>query len=252
MQKILFIGKVTPVTKKINAFLAKYFEVQTATSNYQVISAMIKLKRYNLVIIDLDELDMDQVTLIENFKRDFEHQPILCFGSDHVLKEVNQVLDKRQFIPMEKPIVNQRLLDTICNTLNLPMHHIEASEKMNTSLKYVLVVDDSAIQLRTVREFLKEQYEVAVALSAAEALEMIANRMPDLIILDYDMPVCDGKMALEKIRALPNAKQVPVAFLTGYGDEMHVREVVALHPAAYLLKPTTQAKLVDMVNKILK
>lgn len=251
MHKILFIGKLTPVTKKINAFLAKYFEVQMATSNYQVISAMIRLKHHHLVIMDLDELEMDKAALIQHFKEDFKQLPIMCFGSDQVLKEVDSVLDKGQFITMEKPIVNQRLLDTICITLNLTMNYIEESEKIISSLKHILVVDDSAIQLRTVREFLKDQYEVSVALSGAEALEMLAKRVPDLIILDYDMPVCDGKMAMEKIRSLPYAKKVPIAFLTGYGDEAHVREVASLHPAAYLLKPTTQAKLLEMVEKIL-
>ncbi len=59
---------------------------------------------------------------------------------------------------------------------------------------------------------------------------------PDLIVLDYEMPVCDGRQALEMIRSEKETADIPVIFLTGRGDRESVRNVMALKPQGYLLK----------------
>ncbi len=117
--------------------------------------------------------------------------------------------------------------------------------------KLILLVDDNAVQLRVLREILKEQYDVQMATSGMKALMMIAKRLPDLIILDYDMPVCDGKMTLEMIRDVEEAKDIPVVFLTGIHDKEHIQAVLDLHPAGYLLKPAKKETLFETIEKIL-
>ena len=76
------------------------------------------------------------------------------------------------------------------------------------------------------------------------ALTLFGKKLPDIIFLDYDMPMCDGKMTMQMIRELDEAKQVPIIFLTGVRDAEHIQAVLALRPAGYLLKPASE----DMIR----
>ncbi len=76
-------------------------------------------------------------------------------------------------------------------------------------------------------------------------------RSPDLILLDYEMPVCDGKMTLEMIRADEEMKDIPVVFLTAVNDRANIEAVLKLKPAGYFLKPAVKDKLIAEIEKIL-
>ena len=71
---------------------------------------------------------------------------------------------------------------------------------------------------------------------------------PDLILLDYEMPVCDGKQVLEMIRAESEFSNVPVFFLTGKNDRESVLSVSALKPEGYLLKSMPPAQIVQTID----
>jgi len=117
--------------------------------------------------------------------------------------------------------------------------------------KHILLIDDNALQLRALRGILKEEYHVSMATSAMEAMEIIRKDCPDLIFLDYDMPVCDGRMTLEMIRNTEEAKDTPVVFLTGVDDKEHINAVLKLKPAGYLLKPAKQKRIFDIIHELL-
>lgn len=100
----------------------------------------------------------------------------------------------------------------------------------------VLVVDDSKTIRYYISDLLKADYDVAQAESGIAAIRAITLNKPDLALLDYEMPVCDGRQTLEMLRSDPNFADLPVIFLTGRGDPDSVRKVLALKPAGYLLK----------------
>ena len=100
----------------------------------------------------------------------------------------------------------------------------------------ILVVDDSMTIRQGMKELLSEDYEVAVAQSGMSAIRSIALDKPDLVLLDYEMPVCDGRQILEMIRSDEELAALPVIFLTGRTDPESVRKVIALKPAGYLSK----------------
>ena len=100
----------------------------------------------------------------------------------------------------------------------------------------VLVVDDSKTIRYYISDLLKTDYDVAQAESGIAAIRTITLNKPDLVLLDYEMPVCDGRQTLEMLRSDPNFADLPVIFLTGRGDPDSVRKVLALKPAGYLLK----------------
>ena len=114
--------------------------------------------------------------------------------------------------------------------------------------KKILLVDDSAVVLYSMKELLKEDYEITLAKSGGSAIRSITLDRPDLILLDYEMPVCDGKQVLEMILAEKEFADIPVIFLTGNVDKERIEKVLALRPAGYLsksLKPFEVKKNID-------
>lgn len=117
--------------------------------------------------------------------------------------------------------------------------------------KTILVVDDSPIMLRTMQAMLSKRYRVIFAVSGTQAIALTARERPDLILLDYEMPVINGKMTLEMLRSDESTKDIPVVFLTGMDDAAHVHEVVALRPQGYLLKPPSEERIFSTIEEIL-
>lgn len=115
------------------------------------------------------------------------------------------------------------------------MKREEQKEQEAGKLK-VLVVDDSLTLREGIKNLLSEDYEVAVAESGVAAIRTITLNRPDLVLLDYEMPVCDGKQTLEMLRSDDAFSDLPVIFLTGRRDTSSMIEVMPLNPAGYLLK----------------
>lgn len=118
---------------------------------------------------------------------------------------------------------------------NYLMRREEQKEQEEGKLK-VLVVDDSVTIREGIKSLLEEDYEVAAAESGIAAIRAITLNRPDLVLLDYEMPVCDGKQTLEMLRSDKAFADVPVIFLTGRRDPGSMIEVMPLNPAGYLLK----------------
>ena len=102
--------------------------------------------------------------------------------------------------------------------------------------KKILVVDDSATMRQGMENLLKEDYVVSVAESGVAALRAVTLDKPDLILLDYDMPVCNGRQTLEMLRSDTSSADMPVIFLTSRDDAESVKGVLSLGVSGYMLK----------------
>ena len=115
--------------------------------------------------------------------------------------------------------------------------------------KKILVVDDSGAMLRNVKGWLEDHYQVILANSGMMAIKYLTLNRPDLVLLDYEMPVCDGRQVLEMIRTETEFADIPVIFLTSKGDKESVLEVMALKPEGYLLKTMPPAEIIRSVDE---
>lgn len=118
------------------------------------------------------------------------------------------------------------------------------------NMKKILVVDDCGAMLRNVKAWLEDSYQVIVANSGAMALKYLKANKPDLILLDYEMPVMNGKEVLERIRLDKELCDIPVIFLTNKNDEESIRNVEKLHPAGYLLKNMEPGEIVRRIKQV--
>ncbi len=117
--------------------------------------------------------------------------------------------------------------------------------------KTVMVVDDEPIILKTFFGFLHDKYNVMLAASAKDALAMLDQREPDLILLDVKMPIMDGPEFLTTIRqmAFKDYAQIPVMFVTAANDKDTIKKCIMLYPQGYLIKPISRDELLANVNK---
>jgi two-component system, cell cycle response regulator DivK len=124
---------------------------------------------------------------------------------------------------------------------------------MVMTAKRVLVVEDNAVNRRLVQFLLKSRgYEVWEATNAPEAFAMLAERQPDVILMDIQLPVMDGLTATRKLKADPATRDIPVVAVTSYA--MKGDEAVALEAgcSAYVTKPIDKTLFLETVARMLE
>ncbi len=133
--------------------------------------------------------------------------------------------------------------------MNLLMEYIEKNE---VEKKRVLVVDDEPIMLRSIKNWLNDDFEVSLVNSGKAAVQFLDMHPVDLVLLDYKMPEMDGPMVLTRIRNDKNLKNLPVIFLTANGDRDSVMSVMHLKPEGYILKSKTPEEIKSSVKDFFK
>ena len=105
-------------------------------------------------------------------------------------------------------------------------------------MKICLVVDDSSVIRKVARRILEGlEFEINEAEDGEQALEICRIRMPDAVLLDWNMPKMDGYEFLRVLRRLPDGDRPKVVFCTTENDVAHIAR--ALHAGAneYIMKP---------------
>jgi len=246
MKKVILIGEFNEIIRRINDTLSPYCRVQLCADNVEIAEGMLKLFAPDLALVCLIGANTDPEELLSLLAREIPDVPLMVIGSpfnEEKLTAAGLLPDERiRFLryPFEEEELVARAREIL-----------DASGDSSGGLKKILVVDDSPAMLRTVQAMLAEKYKVTFATSGPQAIAAVAKSRPDLILLDYDMPVCDGKMTLQMLRSENDTKDIPVVFLTGCSDAEHVREVLAYLPQGYLLKPPAVDRLCATIERVL-
>ncbi len=105
-------------------------------------------------------------------------------------------------------------------------------------MKSCLIVDDSKVIRMVAKKILQDlEFETEEAEDGKAALEACQRRMPEAILLDWNMPVMDGIEFLHKMRDLPGGDQAVVIFCTTENDIEHIQEALEAGADEYIMKP---------------
>lgn len=115
--------------------------------------------------------------------------------------------------------------------------------------RHILIIDDDVNMLKTLRYYLQDAYKVTVISSGKAAVDFLLKYTPDLILLDYMMPMFNGAAVLKIIKSREATKDIPVYFLTGQTDKTTVMECLSLKPAGYIVKPVAKDALLEKMAK---
>ena len=249
MKSILFVGRFNEIIPD-NNFFKDSFDAQICVDNLIMVKGMLKIQQPELVVISLVGIGKDIDEILRELKTNYSQIPIICIGTDEdITTHINGVF-KMQINTLVVPVTKEKIFDTMCDMLRISSNDDTNIDTL-TVKKSILLVDDSNIQLRALNDLLKTKYEVRMATSGMQALTLIGKKKPDMIFLDYEMPICDGRMTFKMIKELDEAKDIPVVFLTGVSDKEHIEAVLELKPAGYLLKPANADRIYNIIEKVL-
>lgn len=115
--------------------------------------------------------------------------------------------------------------------------------------KKILVVDDELTTCFLVENFLNTDYEVITKTSSVEAVELLSDTIPDLIISDIQMPEMDGFEFIKYVRSIGYTKHTPIIMLSGTKESSERIKCYQLGAQDYLIKPFNPVELKELVRK---
>jgi len=250
---ILLIAKDSYDLSSINQDLSKKFNIQASLPKLELITTMLNNTIMDAILIDLSNLEeityryIDEVIDYASNKQ----IPIITIGSMEEYGLLN--IDKMVLISemLNQPMPLENILEALEKHLKMDdSTEVVVQKQENMYIrKHILLVDDAGIILRALKIMLSNDYDISIANSGKMALSSIKRNRPDAILLDYEMPIFDGKETLEKLRQNDETKDIPVFFLTGVANREKIRAVASLKPQGYLLKPLNQKIIIETLNQ---
>lgn len=124
-----------------------------------------------------------------------------------------------------------------------------SSDQMAPSGRKIVVADDETdIQLLVRTALSSAGHEVHTASNGQDAVDLVRETNPDLIILDIMMPIKTGLQALEEIKADESLAAIPVIMLTGLSDKLKIQTALDLGAEYYIVKPFEYNDLLGKVT----
>ena len=256
MKKILLVGQFTDYFREINKSLAQKYEVRACVNKLEIFRGMFKLNKPDIVVILLNEMNKTNVDLLTGIQEEYSETPVVCVGIQMEDTKIEE-LENSNFIFITVPYTEQELMETVDAVLegkiipkavhNEEEERMEKTEEENgeeeeesestperkkivNTRKTILLVDDSGVFLRMLQGLLSEDYDIRMATSGLKALASIREKRPDLILLDYEMPMYDGRETMIKIRESEVNKEIPIVFVTAVNKREHIKSVLSLKP----------------------
>lgn len=252
MTKILLIGKMNDVSQDIHGYLSSWYNTQLCIDKVKSVKGMIEINHPQVIIINLMGFTENHLEIFDEVEKKCSNIPIIVIGTALEYKAFsNQVAVERASF-LERPVNKEAVLEECMRCLH---------EKSETSYfnafehdedkRLIMMIDDSALSLRGMKQILEPMYRTILVRNGAQAITYIDKNKPDLIILDYEMPVCNGERIFKLLKMNDKTKDIPIIFLTGVSDKENIMAVLKLNPAGYFLKPPVADKLLKKIEEIL-
>lgn len=251
MKRVLFIADMNEIVKNMNESMLPFFQVQLSCADRELTEKLLHIYQPDIILVFLNQLQAVQMQELKAVLEKNERRPVVMVGSMYEFRqygfEPGNVKNIRRLV---RPVGNQEVIRLICEILALDYQEYEGSlEEREDRRKHILFVDDNPLLLRSMKTLVGNKYRVSIAVSASQAFKLMQKDRPDLIFLDCEMPVIDGKMMLQMMRAKPEYAEMPVVFLSGIAEEKYIKKTLLLKPADYVLKPAKQERIFDVLEK---
>ena len=226
------------------------YETQAVRSGTRALEVLAN-KVVGAILLDLLMPGMDGFQVIRHVRQEpaFRELPILVMTAKNLSQDEIALLNretqgllqkdgswKEQLIAEVGRVVRGHSLAKICGTAMIK----------------VLIAEDNAVNRELLRELLELRgYTVLEACDGQEALRIIEQTQPELLLLDIGMPVMDGFAVIRRIRENPRLAKLPVVAVTAYAMRGDQERILNSGFDGYLSKPVNPSSLAEELDRVL-
>ena len=244
MGKVMLIGDELETLEIFKGYLEDEHEVYAFSAGAEALEQIVEIKP-DIILLDIEMPFLDGFEVLERIReiRDGAEIPIVGVNGQKNRTTALNFLGKGGAAYLTKPVSKNLMQDKVREIL-------QKTEEKKTRKK-ILLVDDELESLLVYKTILQEKYNVMALNSSKTALAYLQKFVPDLIVLDYQMPLYNGRALYQMISKMERLKDIPVLFLTGSTDKESLLECATLLPQGLVLKSAGKDALLDKVNSIL-
>lgn len=260
--RVLMCGKNNIMIDEFYSNLSDSFDLLTSSVRYRDMVKHVELFKPALTLLvcqNLSDSDYKKAVGLQRVLEKYDSS-FAILGSKEDCKLFQTETRLFPDLVLTKPITHKEMSLKIGDFIDRKITVAQSQERANAAASYnasgaarrkhVLVIDDDPLMLKLIKEYLHSEYDVATAVSGKIAYKFLENKTTDLILLDYEMPDENGPDVYLNLRT-KGFNELPIVFLTGVTDTERVKEVLALQPQGYVLKPVDKNKLLNAVEGII-
>jgi CheY-like chemotaxis protein/signal transduction histidine kinase len=248
---LLVVDDDVAAIEYLGQLLKDFAQISFATNGEDALR-LAEAHRPDLVLLDVELPGMDGFEVCRRLHatRGLAELPII-FATSHADPGIETrafSLGANDFL--RKPFDDVQVLARLRTQLRAAAERPRKPETPAQGRTRILIVDDDATSIQLVRRLLADVGECHFALNGAQALSLVDELKPDLILLDIDLPDSDGFRLCKRLRADPTLGQVPIMFLTQSHAIGHEARALALGGDDFVRKPFSAPVLCARVRRL--
>ncbi len=245
--RILIIDSSIAMRKGLRTLLspleADFFEASNGQEGLRILTE----HQIDIIITSVDMPQMDGLELCRHVKalEQTREIPVIILSSFDTDIDIDNAIQAGAAAYIEKREARSRLHDTVQKVLS-----IATAEKPERT---IMVVDDSRPIRTLVQKGLMEAgFRVVTAENGKDALELIKQQRPDLILSDINMPEMDGFELCEALHVDPALSTIPFVVMSSMNDRDQMRRIIQYGATDYMIKPFSVDEMVIHIERFLK
>ncbi len=246
LPNVLIVDDAPQDLEIMSMYLADIARIHTAVNGSDAVE-YAKQHKIDVFLLDVEMPVMDGFQTVEALRK-LEaciNVPVVMVTNmcdkETVLNSVLMGVDGYLVKPVEKEVLQNKVLEVYGKRR-------EAQKEKKT----VLLIDDDMSYLKQLNSFLQDDYNVIMINSAKLALDYLLKHIPDVIVLDYQMPLYNGASMMRLIQNSVEDQEIPIIILSGVLSREVLQECYFYNPVACLAKPVSKEVLEENIEQALK
>lgn len=183
-----------------------------------------------------------------------------CFSIQFPILESEEIVnDEEIFLEEDSPKPEATVSETQANPESSPASKDNQNRQLKSMFsqvprKKILYIEDNETNLAVVQQILKRRpnFELLSALRADPGIELARKHLPDLILMDINLPDKDGIAAFQELLTYPETRNIPVIAVSAVALESKINETLALGFHDYITKPVEMVHFLETMDKVLQ
>ncbi len=241
--RVLVVDDDVQQLEIMKLYLKPIADVVTALGGQRALE-YVQQHPVDIILLDVNMPAMNGFKTLERFRKQTEciNVPVVFVTGQRdrytVMNSVFMGGDGYLIKPVQKEALQKKVLE------------LYRSKNVSSNRKTILAIDDDMAYLKLIDSYLRDTYNVIIINSTKLALSYLMKNTPDLVLLDYQMPLYNGASFLNMIKR-KGEENVPVIILSGTLDKEALKDCYTCNPNAILAKPISKEDLLENIARVL-